>query len=351
MFNIIERLDKNIFEPCIAVNEEGGALFDEIKSKGYTIIVHRFSAEGTPGIYNQLKEARRLAGYFKPLGFKIWQSFNWSSDYSEALIAKLSGARYVYVKKNMNWNRKAWKVKSALASAIVARNTTMIETIFANLFYKGKTHYIPGAVDTGRFYKIQSTFRETLNLPAGATLISCVAQVVKVKDQATLIRAIAGIEDAYLVLAGRLVDDVYVQQLKQLIEELGLEKRVLLQGGVNDINGLLNASDIFVLPTSKFGGHEEGCPVALLEAMAAQVPCIASDVAGNRDLIVHEKAGLLFTPGNVNELQQCIKWYIADKQLMLQMAGNAFATVNKKYLLSIEAKNFEDLYLKLSGKV
>ncbi len=50
MFNIIERLDKNIFEPVIVISKPGGTLYEEILSKGYTVIVQAFNAENVNGI-------------------------------------------------------------------------------------------------------------------------------------------------------------------------------------------------------------------------------------------------------------------------------------------------------------
>ncbi len=350
MFNIIEGLDKNTFEPYIAVNTAGGALFDEITGKGYNILVHKHSLESEKGIFNKIRKAKQLSGYFKSFGFHIWQSFSWSSDYTEALVAKFSGARYVFVKKNMNWNRKAWKVKGILADAIVARNTTMVNKMFSHFLYRKKVHFIPGAVDVQKFSKARADYRNTLNIPKQVTLICCVAQVVRVKDQATLIRAVAALENTCLILAGRFVDEAYTQELKSLVMSLQVQGRVIMPGSVAAVNDLLHASDIFVLPTSKKGGHEEGCPVALLEAMAASVPCIASNVAGSNDLVQHEKTGLLFTPGSVNELVQCINRYVSDKTFAKAMAANALKKVSEEHRLDRESERFEDLYTKLAAK-
>jgi glycosyltransferase involved in cell wall biosynthesis len=348
MCNIIERLDKNVFDIIIAVNEAGGTLFDEMTDKGYTILVHPFSAENANGLINKLKQARTISQYYKPYAFDIWQSFNWSSDYTEALVAKFAGAKYVYVKKNMNWNRRAWKVKSLFATAIVVRNSTMVNTMFSHKLYKHKTYYITGGVDTQLFYKKLSSFRNKLPIPVGATMIVCVAQMVRVKDQAALIKAVAGLDNCYLILAGRFVDAAYVKELQQLISSLDLQQRVLLLGAVAEINDLLNAADIFVLPTSGHNGHEEGCPVALLEAMAAQVPCIASNVAGNNDLIEHQKTGLLFSPGDVDGLTNCIKQYMEDRNLVARILSNANSLIHARHQLDQEAEKFADVYYKLT---
>lgn len=347
MFNIIERLDKNVFEPFIAVNQSGGVLYEEILRKGYPIITGRFYVEEHKSTFNKLISAVRLARKFKGYNFQIWQSFNWSSDYTEALVARFSGARYVYVKKNMNWSRLAWKVKSRLSAAIVARNTTLVNGPLGQRRLRGKTFFVPGGVSANFSSASVSDWRSRLNIPTDSTLISCVAQLVKVKDQATLIRAIGECNNVYLILAGAERDVEYASYLRCLIAEKCLEKRVFLVGAVSEVRELLCASDIFVLPTTNKDGHEEGCPVALLEAMAAGVPSIASDVAGNRDIVKHQQTGLIFTPGQTGELAECIKYYQENPGIAKTLAGNARQKVKTQYTLEREAADFSNLYKRI----
>jgi glycosyltransferase involved in cell wall biosynthesis len=118
-------------------------------------------------------------------------------------------------------------------------------------------------------------------------------------------------------------------------------------GAIANVTELLNASDIFVLPTTNRGGHEEGCPVALLEAMAAGVPCIASNVAGSRDLIRSQQTGLLFKPENATELAECIRSYIDKPSEAKRFADNARKMVSKDHSLDKEASGFSNMYLQI----
>lgn len=344
MFNVIERLDKNTFEPFIAVSQAGGVLYEEILKKGYPIITEKFCAEEHKSTFNKVASAVLLSRKFRPYRFQIWQSFNWSSDYTEALVARFAGAKYVYVKKNMNWDRLAWKVKSQLSTAIVARNTTLINGPLGEGRLRNKSYLVPGGVSANFNATSMSDWRLRLNIPANATLICCVAQLVKVKDHRTLISAVSKFNDVYLVLAGAERDMEYRSSLQRLIAEKQLDNRVFLIGAVNNIAELLHASDIFVLPTTNKDGHEEGCPVALLEAMAAGVPCIASNVAGSRDLIKPQQTGLVFAPGEVAELAECIKYYLSNPGIAQAIANNAQEIVGGQYTLEIEAEGFSNVY-------
>ncbi len=348
MINIAERLDKNIFEAWIGVQQAGGPLFDDVIAKKLPLIVQPFTVQEQDAVLHKVRKAKVLAKNFKPLDFDIWQSFNWSSDFSEALVAKFAGARYIYVKKNMNWGRKAWKTKSMLSSAIIARNTTMGETFFAKKYYKRKVHLVHGGVDTDMFRpSFNMAARRELGIPDKALLACSVAQIVRSKDIATLIKAVARVEQAYLVLAGAVRDQVYKDELDTLVHKLDIKDRVYFIGESTSVNDLLNASNAFVLPTSTYKGHEEGCPVAVLEAMAAGTPCVVSDVAGNRDLIQHGKTGLVFKAENVDALADCLREFINKPSYPKELAERALDKVYAEYTIQAEVKRFEALYRKM----
>lgn len=348
MVNIIYRLDKNLFDVTVAVESPGGTLYDELLQNGHKVLVMPLFVTGTTSIPGIFKEARKQAKHFRHYRFDIWQSFNWSSDFSEALIAKFSGAYYVYVKKNMNWDRAAWKVKSFLSKAIIARNITLLLTVLFPPYLRRKTHYVGGGVDTDKFiFTGNRSFREQYDIPYTAFVVTCIAQLVRVKDQVTLIKAAAQIEKAYLILAGAEKDEAYGKELHDLVDELKMNGRVTFAGPVSAVNDLLNTSDAYVLPTTNMGGHEEGSPVSLLEAMAAQVPCVASNVAGSRDLIRTNDTGLLFQPGNIEELTACIRKYMDDKGFAETMAQNARTLVVNEHTLEKEAAAFQDVYKKI----
>lgn len=98
--------------------------------------------------------------------------------------------------------------------------------------------------------------------------------------------------------------------------ELGLEDRVSLPGKRNDIASLLRGADIFVLPSAK-----EGMPWTLLEAMAASVPCIATNVGANRWML--GDAGIIVPPKTPKALADAIEDTIhqPEKSVTLGKAG------------------------------
>jgi glycosyltransferase involved in cell wall biosynthesis len=340
MFNIIERLDKDYFHIIISVETKGGVLLDEIKEKGYEIIIGNHTINLASNNFIKMFYAFKLGLIYRKYKIDIWQSFHWSSNYFEPIIAMTAGAKYVYVKKNMNWNR-AWWLKSILSDQIIARNTTLLSTYFNTFYFKKKTNFISGAVDLNKFNKKESSFkyRNEYCLNNDIRIITCIAQILPIKNQLLLVKAVVGIDNVILLLAGNERNAEYTSEIKRFIQSNALENKIFLLGNVSDTVDLLNQSDIFVLPTNKLFGHEEGCPVALLEAMACGVTCIASNVAGSIDLINDGINGYIFENDKIQSLSTKILEAI-NKPITIQKHMYQFD-------LSLEAEKFQSLYTKI----
>ncbi len=347
MVQILSRIDTKTFEPWIGVNEAGGALYEQLQDCGYRIIERAFSSPESAPMGRRLQEAQALSKFLKGEKIKLWQSFHWSSDFSEVLAARLANIPYVYTKKNMNWGRKAWKIKSWLASAIIARNRDMCDRFFSSSLYRNKVFLISGGVEApavGR--RPQGYFRRLFDRPDRPLLV-CLAQIVRSKDQATLIQAVSELEGVNLILAGAHRDPEYSQQLRNLLIANRMEDRVWMEGAVSEVGDLLSDADLFVLPTGLYGGHEEGCPVALMEALSLGLPSLGSSVAGIRDLIHPPETGWLFQPHNVADLRRKIQEILADKEEARQRGLRGQERMRANHRLEDEARAFEQVYRRL----
>jgi glycosyltransferase involved in cell wall biosynthesis len=141
------------------------------------------------------------------------------------------------------------------------------------------------------------------------------------KDFLTLVRAFAELPEGSFeaLIVGDGPDRAAVEAE---VRRLGLEKRVSLAGERDDVPALLADSDVFVLSS-----RSEGLPVSVLEAMAAELPVVASGVGGLSELVVDGETGLLVPPGDVAALAAALGRLIADRDLRrtLGAAGRARA--------------------------
>lgn len=100
----------------------------------------------------------------------------------------------------------------------------------------------------------------------------------------------------------------------------------------------LAIADIFIL-----NSHSEGLPGALIEAMAAGVPCIATDIPGNNELVIHEKSGLLVEENSSEALTKALEKLSCNKELCQSLSINAFAHVLSNYSWEREKFLWEEL--------
>jgi len=131
------------------------------------------------------------------------------------------------------------------------------------------------------------------------------------------------------------------KNLTKLIKILELDNDVMLIGEQSDIPQILKSSDLFVLASVK-----EAFGLVLLEAMAAQVPIIASDVGGIPEIVQDNKSGLLVKPGNIEELTNQLQIALDNAALRQKLTYVASHRV-KDFDIKVTAKKTEQLYDKI----
>lgn len=148
---------------------------------------------------------------------------------------------------------------------------------------RGKAYKIPGVgVDVEKIQNMQvdrAEKRKELGVPEDAFVVISVGELIHRKNHIAVIRALKNIniQKLYYVICGSGKLDAY---LKEEVKKLGIEDKVLFAGFRSDVIELMDSADLFCFPSL-----QEGLPVALMEAMAVGMPCIASKIRGNVDLL------------------------------------------------------------------
>ena len=130
--------------------------------------------------------------------------------------------------------------------------------------------------------------------------------------------------------------------LEKQAKTLGIDDRVFFYGFRDDRVAFLRGFNLFVLPS-----RLEGVPRCLMEAMAAGLSVIASDIPGCRDLVVHGQSGLLFPGDDAKELAEMIEAVASDKIPSVRHARMGRELVNSRFSAERMAEEYTSLYTSL----
>jgi glycosyltransferase involved in cell wall biosynthesis len=212
-----------------------------------------------------------------------------------------------------------------------------------------KVHVVPNGVDTGKFKPVEKEHaRNLLKLPQDKNIVLFVGALRKIKGVDYLIEAAKDFvntnTDLYMV--GR--DDGLRKNLEKRAHELKIADRIRFTGPVNheDIPLWISASDILVLPSLS-----EGRPNVVLEALACEVPVVATDVGGIPELMVDGETGYLVPAKNPVELSRKINKLLEDKSQRETMGKLGRKSIIQSGLTwEAHAKKTLDIYSELLQK-
>src|SRR5690606_35395203 len=187
--------------------------------------------------------------------------------------------------------------------------------------------------------------RARLGLDPAVPVVGTVGNFTAKKDQATLLRAVAGLAGGarppvlVLVGLGPMEDD-----LRALAGRLGLAERVLFTGSRDDVPDLLPGFDVFAL-SSRF----EGLPIALLEAMGTGVAPVETRVGGIPEVITDGEDGLLVDAGDPGGLAAALERLLEDGDLRARLGAQARARAGD-FDLAAAVRRTEEVYRLAAGR-
>jgi glycosyltransferase involved in cell wall biosynthesis len=205
-----------------------------------------------------------------------------------------------------------------------------------------KTTVIPMGIDAGDFVsrKSHGSKTEGRRPKADQHIVLYLGRLAEVKGISVLVQAVAGIENARLVIAG---GGECERELKRLVNELNVSAVFL--GPVNEKQKVdwLNRCQVVVIPSLILpDGQTEGLPVVCLEALAAGKPVVASCVGGLAEVIKDGENGFLVEPGHVSELQEKLSRLLSDHRLRLTMRAVTRRTA-KRYDWRMIGRQFSEI--------
>ena len=292
------------YDVRVGTLETGGPLTSELNEFGISVedFSRRWRWDASP--------ISRLATYLRSNAIDIVHSFMFLPNFYTRFAGRLAGTPAVVSSLRSTgiegWPRYALDVGTCFMCDVLIANSAA-----------GRDHYVSRGGLRNRIVVVRNGLAEssarsaaqaldaraTLGCGSFGILIGMVAAMEFRKDQALLVRAMQSVvrdkPQAGLVLAG---DGSTRCKVEQLVRTLGLESHVTFLGTVRQAQLLYPLLDVYV--QASFG--EEGTSNSILEAMAHGLPVIATDVGGNREVVVDGRTGILVRKGDVQGLSQAI---------------------------------------------
>jgi glycosyltransferase involved in cell wall biosynthesis len=208
---------------------------------------------------------------------------------------------------------------------------------------------IPLGFDLDALLSIDSSDREAaraaLNVPAGSIVVTTVGRLTAIKQHGLFLDMAAELcrhsDRFHFVVVG---DGELRAGLEQQAERLAVGTRVRFLGWRGDLPTIYGATDIFVLTS-----RNEGTPVALIEAMAAAVASVSTDVGGVRDVITGPDVGRLVPFGDAAALADAVQLLALDPHVRAAIGDHARSSVRRRFHATRLIEDIKGLYCELLG--
>lgn len=344
ILELASRLDRSRFTVTVCALKSGGTMAQELEKRGVRVL----SLDGTGKL-----DARVIVRLFKLLraeqpdvvqAFLFWanvaaracgrilRAFPVISSYHDEVVSEGWLVRVVD-RLTLTWTDRIVCCSGAVGRSVVSRIGGKIE----------HCTIIPFGVDIEQFEATAAATRRELGLRDNQKVIGTVCRLVEPKKGLRfLLQAMAVLARKYgqppcqLLIVG---DGPSRHELELLREQLGLSSWVVFAGSRRDIPRVLHALDAFVLPSLY-----EGFGIALLEAMAAGKPVIATAVGGIPEFVLSGETGLLIEPGNVEALADAIDRLLSHPQQARIMGAKGRIRVGESYHISTVVRQHEQVY-------
>lgn len=343
--HIARSLDPSRFAVTVGFFRHTSFFVDELRAAGIPVV----QIEKLARI--DLRFVARLRRFLAEGRFDVIHCFSFTAELWGALARRLlpaatrptllSSVRGTYEwYAHWQWRLKRWV--SLESARVVANSRHGGEYAFERMkldparlavIYNGVA--APTAVPADRL-----SVRESLGLRADECVALFVGRLIVHKDVPTLLRSMRRVADEgtplRLLIAG---DGPLRAELEASAQSLGLQERVHFLGQRSDTPALMHACDMVVLPSLR-----EGLSNVILEAMQAGRAVIASTAGGNRELVEHEKTGLLVDIGDDAALAQSLLRLTRDANLREALGGAGALRARSQFGVPAMAQSFETLY-------
>jgi len=351
IFHMARGLDRQRFAPTVCVLGEPGPMGQEMGASGIELVaLRRFRRAG-----RSLRVLPPLTRLLRERGVGIVHTHLYHGNTYGRLAAILARTPVIVASVHNVYERV--KAHRAWVNRALARRTDAIlagsEAVRADILRwdgvpRTQVHVLPYGIDPEPYLILPDPVesRKTLGLPPDVRVIGTVGRLETQKGHDLLLRSLADLRsegcDAVLLLVGEGRERT---RLSALAAELGLGDRLQFLGTRRDLPVLFAAMDVFAFPS-----RWEGTPLALIAAMAAGLPVVATPVGGIPDVLKDGATGRLVPVDNVPALTEALRATLRDAATSRTLGAAAREHVLAHCSVTAMLHELEALYWSLAEK-
>ncbi len=282
-------------------------------------------------------------------------------DYKANLIGLLAsvGLKLKLISTDHLWPNKSGKMAfyraiDSLTLKFFDKIIAVSDAIHQDLLDRGvsdvKIRTIYNGVDTGKFTsndrKSRKLIKEFQIDEKRCKIVGTVGRLTEQKGYKYLLQAAKRVlairNDVIFLIVG---DGILRKDLERLTENLGIASKVIFTGVRSDINEIYNTIDLFVSTSL-----DEGLPMVVLEALAAKVPVIATNVGAVSKIVQNGRTGILLEPKDVDALTNSTLELLGDEKKSCELADRGYQLVLNEFSAEVMTQKYEEVYSELLVK-
>jgi glycosyltransferase involved in cell wall biosynthesis len=342
LLNLSLELQRTGHACVVGVFDNAGHMSTEVGDRAEMagLAVHRIPCEGRFD-WQTVREVRKI---IEGDGIDLVHAHGYKADFYALFAARMADVPVTATCHNWLGESQSMRAYARLDryllrffNGVAAVSRSVAEQV-GHAGTRHKVHVIPNGVPT-HGGGIESKLADQIRV-RDRIVVGTVGRLSAEKGASVLIEAASKLcsdfPRAFFVVVG---DGPLRSSLEARVCELGLTGQFLFVGERSDLNQIYRSFDVYVLPS-----FQEGMPMALLEAMAAGLPVVATKVGGVPDVVCDGSVGTLVEPGDPNALARGIRDLLSDQIRRELLGSNGRRRVEEQFSAAVMARSYVELY-------
>ncbi|GAK51913.1 glycosyl transferase, group 1 [Candidatus Moduliflexus flocculans] len=348
------RLDRSKFDARIYAISNGGLLKHDAEQAGISVSVHETKYRGIVAYGRKLFALYRYLRRERP---DILHCFMFTPSLYGGFVSRLTGVPILITNRRSLGMFKDRVIYFQCLENIVNRFTDKVlvnsHAVLCDVLQReritvDKLEVIYNGIDTQKYSsdilaKPQITqLKEQLSIPAASLVIGMIANLYRYKGHQELLLAIAEIIQSYPNIYALCIGEDregLLSELQKLCDSYHIRQHVVFAGFSSDVPMMLSIMDIVVSAS-----YEEGFSNAILEAMAAGKPVVATSVGGNPEAVIDGETGRIVPAGDAHALAAALLELLHHPNQRIKYGQNARKRIEEHFLMESMIHRIENVY-------